>query len=794
MCPRYGGGVVFGAVSAEALEEWNGSDLVIHGQTDAGSYVKRLGDGETLTASRIWLGTEQGSATLVATGATISVSGEFHVGHEASPGYDDLTARLEVTDTALTCSTLYLGYDVRGSAGERNGNERIQAVLGPDSVATVQCVKTFATPWGRLRFQGGRLSFAASSQPLFCAEGHTWSGGWPNQGHTVMADGAPIDLEIATDRRLAGGWAVRGVYLEGTGGLVKRGAGTLIWGWHTYGSNNGIVNGTATYEGDTVVKAGGIRLATPSSEEKKQVRFSIPPKSPLVVEEGAFFDFAGNDAAWVSVSGAGLVTNSAERACTVTVGTGDVDCRFTPVHVGGPLNVEKVGAGTLTLASLDLAGTLTVSSGTAVVPAGSTLTAARIVVAAGATLDFRGARLACAAFDAANGARVLRDASSAFDATLDVQAEADETRIGGMWAADGILRKTGAGTLTLFGACAKPSGAVVVAEGTLAVEPAAAFAGKYIRFNYRKSATMKNLCIALSEFSLYGVDGTRLNGEVSRYTPLEVATTQQYGGFGGIDDATQLAENEVAVWMPKHDGYFQLENPNAPQAPLYLFDGNPATALVNTYYWDDSNWLVFRLPETVADAVGFTFTTAKDPGVRPTEWRVDGSVDGVTWAPLARHEYGTDSDAAWDWRTNSTPNTACTEYNGGAPYPFDQLEVDPSGVAFGAASVSVAAGATLDLRSEKMRLGHLAVDIDAGAGTITRFTPEPNGALDLVAADATCVRAGFVVPLTVGNLPEADALSTWTVYVNGVEKRNLGLRFANGKLVLYGRQFIVIIR
>lgn len=93
-----------------------------------------------------------------------------------------------------------------------------------------------------------------------------------------------------------------------------------------------------------------------------------------------------------------------------------------------------------------------------------------------------------------------------------------------------------------------------------------------------------------------------------------------------------------------------------------------------------------------------------------------------------------------------------------------------------------------------MRLSHLVVDCDAGAGTITRFTPEPNGILDLTAADATTVDAGFVVPLTVGTVASARNLSSWKVRVNGVEKESLRLRFRDGKLVLAGCAFMFIVR
>ena len=54
-----------------------------------------------------------------------------------------------------------------------------------------------------------------------------------------------------------------------------------------------------------------------------------------------------------------------------------------------------------------------------------------------------------------------------------------------------------------------------------------------------------------------GTAGNRVNEGTYSYTDLPAGPKQKYGGSGGIDDATQLAECEVAVWMPNHDGFFQ---------------------------------------------------------------------------------------------------------------------------------------------------------------------------------------------------------------------------------------------
>lgn len=265
--------IVMGVLVSLAGEEWNGQALTVYGDASTGEvYVKNLTD-DTLSASTVKLGTEKGSAELHALNSTITLSSSFYLGAEASPGYTALTSRLSLTNSTLTSLTFYPSYNTYATAKDTgDGNERITVNLGPSSKLACTQVYQYGGSYSRFDFCGGRLS-ATSSDQVVRLHGRSWKeGNYPNGCVTFVGVDAPIDIEIQKDSCLARGYAARGFRMRGNGGFVKRGAGTLIWGWHTTGSNTGTMINEASYTGDTVVKEGGIRMAQPSSSGQKRSR------------------------------------------------------------------------------------------------------------------------------------------------------------------------------------------------------------------------------------------------------------------------------------------------------------------------------------------------------------------------------------------------------------------------------------------------------------------------------------------------------------------------------------------
>ena len=764
----------FGAQTANAHEKWDGSNLAIYGSTDPETTCEKLMENETLEATTIMLGTENGSARIVAKDSTLTAETHFYLGYEKSPGYpgSNLSSSLQLFNSTLSCQTFMCGYDVSGA---NDDGSMLFVEIGSGSVISCNCFDRYSGPRTKVRFTGGRMVFTGEMDYLGRVRAHTWTGAWPNRGVTFEGVDAPIDIEVDDSRNLVHGWENRDFKLTGNGGFVKRGTGELVWGWFT-NKGNGSFKCFVDYTGDTVIKGGGIKLATPG----EQVKYATAQGSALKIEEGAYFDFAGNSASFLGVSGAGELANTSETPARLTLGETGGDGVFSPATVSGALDLVKTGAGTLVVNASHIDGMLQVSNGVLRIAAGSSFRAREICVEPMATLDIRGANVSCGVFSAPGNALVLWDADTVFDCVVEV--ELDETVHSGRYGFAGSLRKTGAGTLTLLGECAKGSGTVSIEEGSVVCHPASVWPGKYFRLQYYGDAAKTSSDgVAFSEFSLYGTDGNRINMGKYAYTPLNAATSQQYGGFGGIDDASQLAECEVAVWMPDHNGFFNCYDSDAPDR---IFDGKLSTYLRNTYYWKQSNILVFRVANGASDAVAFSFTTSKHPSRRPTQWKLEGSLDGISWTGLADNATNVADVAVWTWLTNSTPDTAETEYD---RMVFDMLPAEKAASApFGDAEVCVAKGALLDFVSADMTISGLKVDMDAPGGTITRFTPAEGGVIDIVTSSVFSGEA--VVPLTVGQVASPENFKTWTVKVNGIGCDNLKIR-SDGVVMRIGRFF-----
>ncbi len=328
--------------------------------------------------------------------------------------------------------------------------------------------------------------------------------------------------------------------------------------------------------------------------------------------------------------------------------------------------------------------------------------------------------------------------------------------------AAGVVESRGGTIVTDAGT--RTGNSVAVLGGTFA--RGTSFGGKFFRVTVTGNGGAEQISIA--EFSLYAADGARVN----------------QGTFTKVDSPDSLAANQVALtttgkvnsWGENIDCVFDGDA----TTKLYVFSLKPTA--------DAPVAFTFRLPEDAARVIGYTFTTAADSATgtqyqrNPTSWKIEGSADGKTWCVL-------------DEKTDaSAPRTNCTVYNDGVPYVVtgDADERYPFGEE---GVVSVAPGATLDLSSVKLSIKHLSANGDAEtAGTITCFTPAPNGTLDLTVADPKSVGEGFVVPLTVGEIAEAANFASWTVRINGKKKKNRQLAHENGKLVIHRGGILLIVR
>ncbi len=107
------------------------------------------------------------------------------------------------------------------------------------------------------------------------------------------------------------------------------------------------------------------------------------------------------------------------------------------------------------------------------------------------------------------------------------------------------------------------------------------------------------------------------------------------------------------------------------------------------------------------------------------------------------------------------------------------------------AAVEVRADAILSVSGPEL-IGALRVDL-LGAGTVTRLTPKPNGALYLVHASGAPLT--WTIPLAVTSVENASALGTWIIYANGVELKGyaLGYDASSGRLRLYKKGTLITV-
>ena len=184
---------------------------------------------------------------------------------------------------------------------------------------------------------------------------------------------------------------------------------------------------------------------------------------------------------------------------------------------------------------------------------------------------------------------------------------------------------------------------------------------------------------------------------------------------------------------------------------------------------DSSKWRVvhFRLSaDATAPAVAYRMTTANDnvPNRNPTIWTLEGSSDGgATWELL-------DSRSPGEF---VNPMTLYTDYNGGVPFALRNAIMFDDIASAEVASMVISSGASAWARGTAIASHALEVDCALGGGTLESLAPYEGGALYLLNVPADTSFDSYDMPLDVETVVNPGNLSTWTVYVNGAQRRSL---------------------
>lgn len=711
-------------------------------------------NGEVYGYSGMYIGTDKGDAHLIvgSTGAILlsDADQDLRLGYQSAPTSDGREIRTwaDVGGT-LSVRDVLLNDLVRG-----NGVETCYLTNNIGGHISARSIRCSGGNYSRFVFNGGTLGFPGkfgAELPLFEATGYSYDGNYPSPRLIVEGvAGHPIDISIALDRNLCGGWGCRPIMFVGDGGFVKRGTGVLSWTanesyyWEEYATK-------ATYTGETRIVEGGIRLSCPDYRMQ-------PGRGVLVLEgEGTTFDLNGvNQAeAFTGATGLGSIVNTAGTTAQFCLGYGNQDGELS-VAVDPAVDVVKTGTGTLTLkgAVADFSGNLTVSGGMVILGVGMTKLNT-VTINAGAVLDVRGVEFGYANL-VNNGGTLLMDDTTVFV----VSTQSSDKSIQFLPNLAGLVKK-GEGTLTVNG-LVQVSGSVAVNGGTLTVRPTEV-PYKYFRIDLiagPNGATEK----LIGEFCLYDSTGNRINQ--GNYTMLGNAGEGIYGSWGTCDPST-LGENECCVFG---GGYHIFYTGDVYSGYLnYALDGNLDTQTFLRDGWG-SECCALRIPASAGRVAAYNFISGLFTDKELTKWRIYGSEDGINWTLLS------------DMSENTAhPNMAKTPYNEGVPFFFGGVESTEA--AFGPdAVVSVAANATLTLANATMQIGHLAVDMTSTGGTITRFTPSISGTLALTNFSGQLDDLSGMPLMYVGEIVGKENLKGWTVSVNGQVESKLRVKFRDGAL------------
>ncbi|MBO7688360.1 MAG: hypothetical protein J6V72_18395 [Kiritimatiellae bacterium] len=715
----------------------------------------------------------------VTNGASITAEYYVRIGEQTTALDSPLTAFLGITNATVKAGRHQNIADGKafvlmgGARTADNTTENCRVVIGPGGLLEATTVVHHGGGRSAIVFDGGKYkSTGDSSAALFHSYGFYSDGSahWPSP-HIVVhgINGNPIDVEISTNRVLASGASgdSRRVYLTGDGGFVKRGTGTLIF------TRKGLA--TCDYTGPTTIYGGGIVVTNSVFK---------PGRGELTVASGAFLDLNGFDVEFSGAVGDGVVSNGSDRASTLALGWDNADSLFN-IAVSNDVSVMKIGTGTLTVGpkAADFAGNLVITGGVVNFAAGVAMTNLdTVTISRGATLDVRGRTFACR--NLVKAGTLLTD-----DDTTMLFISDGDANFGG-FPLQGTLVKGGTGTMSIYGD-GDTNCNVVVEGGTLLVRPLA-YGGKYFKVNVFKTSESVTDGTAwhkyIGEFSLYDAAGNRVNAHA--YTYNERPRVGQYNGVGGVANASGLAEWEVALAT---SGFTNYDEGHGPDKAL---DGDPATYHDNMSWWGAEAFM-FRMPASVADVVGYTFTTyagGTKGQSRPVQWKIYGSEDGVNWTTLADNSIDWSDETAREALLAATPGTASTEYNNGVPYTFDTM---PGGdvMPFGPdGTVTVSGGGTLEFSSSTMRLPSLTVDCSKGGGTIRNFTPAENGVLRLYNLPQEALHGQYALPVAIADVITPNVFKTWRVFIGDslCEYVQVGVR--DGHLVLCGLGMTIIFR
>ncbi|MBO7687952.1 MAG: hypothetical protein J6V72_16315, partial [Kiritimatiellae bacterium] len=482
------------------------------------TYIGRDGGSGTLYTKVDSLG--RGNGTYPHLGAR--TDSKLYLGSSSAKGKGFSSARLHVNNAYCRGWHVYFG-DANNDLPPDDGQEHYAADVtleGSNGFLWLLYSHVRGATDSIVRFKGGRL----------------WSEGWgtyiefvANSTANLICQGEggnPINLAMTKCAPFVS-WGS-----GSTGHLILRGNSDVhLYGGDgqgqpdSYDSNGGVKFNDPNHRIDWL-QTGNLRFNSSGNKVAKiQSDYFWPSNSwnggvTIDSDKATFYvNLLGTSQACNSLMGGGKLTNGLATAATVYIGAHGNACEFDATLCdGGAINIVKRGAGGITLKK-PIPYAFTLEEGSAIIPSSSTVaTPGTLVTSAGTSIAIQGSTFAPpAAYDM--NAATTATFVPCVGGTLVLGGENDQTVDFSKIAGDGILKKTGAGTVTLVNASSFV-GEIVVEGGTLA------FASSTGTNNASSVTIAAGATLDLAS-------GTRLNASALSVRGVAGETDVLYGAGGG---------------------------------------------------------------------------------------------------------------------------------------------------------------------------------------------------------------------------------------------------------------------
>ena len=342
--------------------------------------------------------------------------------------------------------------------------------------------------------------------------------------------------------------------------------------------------------------------------------------------------------------------------------------------------------------------------------------------------------------------------------------------------------KEGTGTWQLSGDV-KLGGGVEVKAGTLRISNRFS----WYRLNLMEAWGLSTGQFGFRLFGLWDEDGNLLSKDLTKYSLNSKVTCLPKGGTTcAVTNGLSITKDwENAYAYKKTDGvipdevnpvqtaYFRVKMTASTSGNLYPKASEPDT------------WLryVIRPAEGTKPAACYDFKAEEtsshaNHGMEMKAFGMDGSPDGVHWVEIsATNRVTADWGSYGNWHsTRSSTRTKNDGFRLSATRDSEHVIADLP-------VVSVAEGAVLDVEPEAgVTVSGIAYDVANGGGTVKGVTFAANGTVAVVGN----VDLGKTtsMPMAFESVSDLANVSSWTPWVNGVEKRKMRVKARASGLLL----------